>query len=191
LDPISRAALLKTEAGQVIAHLDLTRILSSVAGRVEYTGSYLLDLMAYPDIDLMAGKVAVEQVFQAGGQLVRSPQVVQAVYEPSDDPDLPGGLYFKLRVAWGEWIRPWKIDIWFLDDAIIERKLADMRRFQAALTPDLRHLILRYKDSVLTPEGRTPMYSGYWIYRAVLDEGLRDFREISAYLSAHGIQIDL
>lgn len=190
MDPITRAALLKTEADQIIAHLDLTRILTSVAGRVEYIGSYLLDLMAYPDIDLMARRVAVEQVFQAGGQLVRSPHIVQAVYQPSNDPDLPGGLYFKLRVAWGEWGRPWKLDIWFLDEAIIERKLTDTRRFQAALSPDLRQLILRYKASVLTPEGRTPMYSGYWIYRAVLDEGLRDFGAISAYLIAHGIKLD-
>jgi hypothetical protein len=116
--------------------------------------------------------------------------VSQLVYEPSRDPDLPGGLYLKTRVAQGDWGRPWKIDIWFLDDITIERKLGDMLRFHARLTPALRALILNYKQSILTPELRTPMGSGYWIYRAVLDDGLRDFKDISAYLRSHDIQFD-
>lgn len=187
--PLQRAALLKTEADLLLAHLGLEELLRSAAGRVEFTGSYLLDLMAYPDIDVMAASLSIEQVFALGARLARRPGVIQLVFEPSRDPDLPGGLYLKARVEWGDWGRPWKIDIWFLDDAVIERKLGEMRRFQAQLTPALRELILNYKQSILTSEKRTPMGSGYWIYRAVFDEGLRSYEAIGAFLRGHGIEV--
>ena len=188
-DPLQRAALLKTEADQLLSRLGLKELLGSAAVRVELTGSYLLDLMAYPDIDVMAASLSIEQVFALGARLARRPGVIQLVFEPSRDPDLPGGLYLKARVDWGDWGRPWKIDIWFLDEMVIERKLGEMHRFQARLTPALCELILNYKQTILTSEKRTPMGSGYWIYRAVLDEGLRSFEAIGAYLRVHGIEV--
>jgi hypothetical protein len=189
IEPLQRAALLKTEADRLLEHLGLAEMLQRASGRVDFTGSYLLDMMAYPDIDVMAGRASIEQVFAVGAQLARRPGVIELVFQPSRDPDLPGGLYLKPRVAWGDWGRPWKIDIWFLEEVIIERKLSEMRRFQAGLTPELRSLILSYKQSILTAERRTPMGSGYWIYRAVLEDGLRGFDELSAYLRAHQVEV--
>ena len=108
--------------------------------------SFFLDVMAYPDIDLYITKVNLEQLFHIGAQLARSELVSQVVFEKTDDPVLmPEGLYLKPRLKFGDWGRPWKIDIWSLDEAVILEKMVDMRRFQAKLTPELRQQTLEYK----------------------------------------------
>jgi hypothetical protein len=65
-----------------------------------------------------------------------------------------------------------------------------MQRFKAAMTESLRERIIRYKNTILTPAGRTPMYSGIFIYRAFVDEGLSDFGDVTRSLIAHGIQVE-
>ena len=68
--------------------------------------------------------------------------------------------------------------------------MADMHRFRNGMTAEVRAQILRYKHSVLTETHRTPMYSGYFVYKAFMDEGLTDFREVTAYLIEHGIRME-
>jgi hypothetical protein len=57
------------------------------------------------------------------------------------------------------------------------------------MSPDQRQLILEYKFSILTAAGRTPMFSGIHIYRAVVNLGFTDFSEISNYLRENGISL--
>jgi hypothetical protein len=59
------------------------------------------------------------------------------------------------------------------------------------MTPELREEIIRYKLSVMTSDKRTPKYSGYYIYKAFLDEGMTDFDAVSQYLVANGINMDV
>ncbi len=68
--------------------------------------------------------------------------------------------------------------------------MADMRHFQTKMTPELREQIINYKLSVLTPQLRTPVYSGYYIYKAFLDEGLTNFEQVTRYLVDNGIQME-
>jgi len=159
-------------------------------GPVAFIGSYFLDVMAYPDIDISIPPITIEQLFGIGGQIAASELVAEVVFQRARPPDPPGGLYLKPRIAYGDWGRPWKIDIWSLRDTIIAERVADMQRFQAAMTEGLRQQIIRYKCAILTPAGRTPMYSGYHIYKAFIDEGLSDFGEVTRYLIAHGIQVE-
>jgi hypothetical protein len=189
MDPLERATLLQQEAGQVLEHLGLVDLLHTCSAKVQFTGSYFMGLMAWPDIDMEASLASIDQVFAVAAQLAKVPRVNQVVFEPSSIPRLAGGLYLRPRIAWGDWGNPWKIDLWFLDEGMLEANHADMCQLQQALTPELRCLILEYKNSVLTPEQRTPTYSGYWIYQAVLREGLRDFSQVTRYLVEHGIKV--
>jgi hypothetical protein len=187
--PLERAAKLRHEADIVLGLIHVYDVLRLYA-KVFPTGSFFLDVMAYPDIDLYITRVNLEQLFQIGARIARCELVIQVVFERTDDPvRMPNGLYLKPRVNYGDWGRPWKIDIWSLDEKVILEKMADMRHFQAKMTTELRERIIHYKNSVLTPEFRTPAYSGFYIYKAFLDEGLTDFESVTQYLIANGIQM--
>jgi len=190
MDSLERASKLRQEANVVLGLISLYDILR-LYGKVFPTGSFFLDVMAYPDIDLYITRVNLEQMFHIGAKLARCDRILQVVFEKSDDPvNLPNGLYLKFRMDYGDWGRPWKIDIWSLDEKVIIDKMTDMRRFQSKMTPELRQQIIQYKLSVMTSLKRTPVYSGYYIYRAFLDEGLTGFESVTQYLLAHGIQLE-
>ena len=55
------------------------------------------------------------------------------------------------------------------------------------MTPEHRAIILDTKHRLLTDEGRTPMYSGIFIYRAVIDHGLTELGKIVEFLKGSGI----
>jgi hypothetical protein len=186
---LERAAKLKHEANIVLGLIHVYDALRLYA-KVFPTGSFFLDVMAYPDIDLYITRINLEQLFQIGSRIARCELVTQVVFERTDDPvRLPNGLYLKPRVKYGDWGRPWKIDIWSLDEKVIQEKMADMRHFQAKMNPELREQIINYKLSVLTSQLRTPVYSGYYIYKAFLDEGLTNFEQVTQYLVDNGIQM--
>ena len=103
--------------------------------------------------------------------------------------ELSNGLYLKPVIEYGAWERPWKIDMWALPVEVAEKKQSELRNLQARLSPELRRLILEYKFSVLTDAGRTPMFSGIHIYRAVIIQGLTDHEAITEYLRKNGIEI--
>ncbi len=187
-DPIKRASRLRQEADVVLKKVGLYDILSPY-GRVVFTGSYFLDLMMYPDIDVYLSQTSIAEVFKVGRRFANAESVYQVVFEKSRTPDLPGGLYLKPRVDYGDWGRPWKIDIWFIAEAVIKAKMVDMQRFKGRMTHELREQILRYKHSILTDAGRTPMYSGYFICKAFIDEGMSDFQDVTQYLQDSGIQM--
>ena len=189
IDPLQRSVRLKQEADFILQAVNLYEILQPY-GRIVPTGSYYLDVMIYPDIDLYLSPVSVEALFAIGGQLAACDWVFQVVFEKSQMARLPGGLYLKPRIRYGEWGRPWKIDIWSLADELIDEKMAEMHRFKRAMTAEIREQIIRYKYAILTPSQRTPMYSGYPICKAFIDEGLTDFQAVTAYLVAQGVQVD-
>jgi len=187
--PLERAGILRQEAEFVMDLIDLHDILRKYAN-VYPTGSYLLDLMVFPDIDLYITPVSIPQLFEIGAQIARCELVTQVVFERSEDPVLlPGGLYLKPRIRYGDWGRPWKIDIWSLDEDLISTKMAEMEHFRSRLTPELRQKIIEYKISIMTAQLRPPAYSGYYIYKAFIDEGMTDFMDVTSFLVAHGIEM--
>ena len=187
--PLEYADKLRNEAHLVLELIRIEEILSPY-GRVFPSGSYYLDVMAYPDIDLYITKIRVEQLFEIGSQIASCDRVSQIVFERSDDPiRLPEGLYLKSRVDYGNWGRPWKIDLWSLAENVILDKMEEMHHFQQKMTPHLREQIIRYKLSVLTSQKRTPKFSGYYIYKAFIEQGLTDFESVTLYLISCGINM--
>jgi hypothetical protein len=187
--PLERSDKLRQEADLLLGFVRLNDILCPY-GKIFYTGSYFLDVMVYPDIDLYISKVSIDELFEIGAQIAACELVIQVVYERSGDPVyLPDGLYLKSRLDYGEWGRPWKIDLWSLAEEVILRKMEDMQHFKVKMTPTLREQIIRYKLSVMIPQKRTPVYSGFFIYKAFIDEGITDFASVTRYLISHGIKM--
>ena len=189
VNPIERSARLRQEADLVAKEIGLWDILRPY-GRVVPTGSYFLDVMAYPDVDLYVSRASIKQLFEIGAQLANSDLVFEVVFAKSRLADLPGGLYLKARVKYGDWGRPWKFDVWSIADSVIDEKMACMFRFRDEMTELLREQIVNYKVSILTKEHRTPMFSGYFIYKAFIDEGLADFQKVTQYLLDNGIKVE-
>ncbi len=188
-DLLERAGKLQVEAGEVMKTIKLMESLQPY-GEVVFTGSYFLDVMVYPDLDLYVPMTSIENIFTAAGQMASSTRVERVNYENEDHPTIPGGIFLNLRVNFGAWGRPWKVDIWWLDENVIQEKMNSMHHFKKMITPDLRELIIHYKNSLINSAGRTPQYSGYFVYKAFLDEGLRDPAEITTYLVKNGIHIN-
>jgi hypothetical protein len=94
IDPLQRSARLKEEADFVLQAVNMYKIVQPY-GRITPTGSYYLDVMIYPDIDLYLSPVSVEALFAIGGQLAACDLVFQVVFEKSQTDRLPGGLYLK------------------------------------------------------------------------------------------------
>jgi len=96
-EPLALAERLHEQAGQLLAELRLAEIIAPY-GAITPTGSYILNVMVYPDIDIYLPKLSIAQLFSVGGQLAQAEGIVQAVFE-QNDPSMTGGLYIKLRLA--------------------------------------------------------------------------------------------
>ena len=188
-DLLERASRLQLEAGELMKTIRLMESLHPF-GDVVFTGSYYLDVMVYPDLDLYVPMTSIKNIFAAAGQMASCARVERVTYENEDHPTIPGGLFLNLRVNSGDWGRPWKVDIWWLDEVVIREKMHIMHHFKKVLTPDLRQQIIQYKSTLINSAGRTPQFSGYFVYKAFLDEGLRDPTEITRYLVSNGININ-
>lgn len=168
--------------------IDLRRHCAPI-GKVVPTGSYYMNLMMYPDIDLYLPHTTIDKLFVLAAKFAKIKYVDKVVFQKGDKGDLAGGYYIKPRIKYGKWGRPWKVDIWSLPVRIINKKQKELRNLKERMTPQQRRLILEYKYSILTDQRRTPMFSGIYIYRAVIDHGMTDRKKITKYLKANGIKM--
>ena len=188
MNPIQRSARLKKEADELLHDIRLEERCRDI-GKLTPTSSYNLSLMMYPDIDLYLPPASPRQLLEIAAGLVEDYPVVRVNFLNSGAGPLKDGLYIKPVIAVGGWELPWKIDIWAVALSFIEEKTAELDRFREKMTPEERELILNYKYAVLNEEGRTPMFSGVYIYRAVIDHGLQEFKDITGYLRENAIDI--
>jgi hypothetical protein len=188
MTPAETSQILKNQAEDILKHLHFFEILFPCK-KIVSTGSFYMDLMIYPDIDFYVSKVPITEIFKIAGRFAESPVVCEIRYENKNYSRMKNGIYLKLYLKYGDWKRLWKIDIWFLDDSLIDDFMMEMNSFKNKLTPQLKEKILDYKYSVINDKYRTPMYSGYFIYKAFLDEGIEDFDEVTEYLRKNHIII--
>ena len=193
VDILELADGLRAEAGQIIYGGGIDDLLQAY-GEVFYTGSYFLDVMVWPDIDITMAldpdPYSIEAFFELGAKIARIDNVISLkfinFYMP-DVPDLPDGLYWGTRLKAENRSIPWKIDLWAKGREALAEDRRAMQATQQMMDEATRKLILEIKYSLLTPEGRTPPLSGRHIYRAVLFEGLREKEGILAYLNEAGV----
>ncbi len=164
-------------------------------GEVTLSGSYYLDLMAWPDLDLYLpldpSEEYLARFLQLGPRLASVCQVISLSFKNYiryPGPLFQDGLYWGVRLEQDTGLR-WKLDIWAFPPAVIAAQQAELDRLKRKLTPQARARILEIKQALLTPEGRTPPLSGYPIYCAVLDRGLVSLEEVKAYLLSQGVNL--
>ena len=183
-----RSAALLKEADELLDSIRLREHCASI-GEILPTGSYFLDLMMYPDVDLYLPMTTPENILAVAAQLSRLDCVKRIIFQRGMQGDLKDGLYLKPVVERGNWERPWKIDIWSLPESVIEEKQAVLIDFKRRMTAEHRHRILDFKLRLLTSKGRTPMFSGVHIYKAVIDHDVQDLDQIVLFLKENGIDV--
>jgi hypothetical protein len=192
---LDHARRLREEADALLFGRGIEALLKRY-GDVIYAGSYALDLMAWPDIDLnlvvSKGKDFASIAAKLASEFIQWKEAVRVKFERNLHlrfPDLPVGLYLGVKLDIGDWKIPWKLDIWIVDESEgckTEEKTKEIRKL---LSPEKREKILMWKERLMTPEGRTPSFSGYWLYRALLVLELEEEKEILAYLRKKGVAV--
>ena len=188
MTPEERARRLRSEADEVLDLIDLRTLLEPL-GPITETGSYFMDLMMYPDIDLSLPPTTPEKLLGVAVELGKVERVKKLRFLRGGAGELKDGLYIKPEIEYGDWGRLWKIDIWALPEDVLAEKRREMESLKARMSSEERVLILDTKYRLLTEERRTPMFSGIYIYRAVIDEGMRDLDSILGYLRENGIVV--
>ena len=188
MNPVERSRQLKHEADALLETLNLARLCAPI-GDITPTGSYFLDLMMYPDIDLYLPPAKPTQMFNIMAHLAEHYPVTRVNYLNGGPGPLANALYIKPIIALGNWERPWKIDIWAVDTAYIQEKTAELQTLANKMSANQRKRILEYKYSVLNEQGRTPMFSGIYIYRAIVEQEIEDFAQITQFLRENSIKI--
>jgi len=72
--------------------------------------------------------------------------------------ELPRGLYWGMRMDRVDSDGYWKVDLWAVDEEGSEEDRSETEHLLKAMDPGKRKLIIEAKRSLLTPEGRTPMF---------------------------------
>jgi hypothetical protein len=191
-DLLARQAALQAEATQVLAELDLDRLFGDV-GPVLVVGSYLSGLMCWRDLDicLLAGvDCSPSDVLELLKRVVELPGFVRLTYRDERGERCPTGearderyhVPFDLDIGHGRWCID--LSVWLRD---LHGHVADWHmQLRDSITDQQRLAVLRIKDVW----HRLPTYpdevSGWEIYTAVLDEGVRTPEQFAGWLAANG-----
>lgn len=195
-DPSPRSRHLREEATALIHQAGLDSILRRY-GKLHYTGSYFLDLMVWPDLDielsLAPDPFSLEAFFDLGREIAQACAVSwmtfhnRVWFRPFEQ--VPKGLYWNIHVADAAFTEEWNIDLWSLEPSVLEANWKQMQKTAAAIDEPKRSTIIELKHSLLNEAGRTPRFSGYHTYQAVLFKGLTQREEIIRYLRDHGVDV--
>lgn len=181
--------VLQNEAHRLVAELNLVEVLRA-AGAVRLTGSSVLGLMVWRDIDLQISSpgLQIAQAFTLLNPLLTHPRVKQVRYLHQSEHFKEQGLderYFFMISYQPEGQAEWKLDISFwLGQGVHPEPVQEAMEQQ--LTPATRLTILRIKQVwYQLPAYRSTVYSTD-IYDAVLQHGVQTLAQFDDYLRARG-----
>lgn len=206
ISELEKAEILQKEAKQLLYDYGVYDILSQ-NNKVNFTGSFAYNLMAWNDIDLsleFPSKESKEEILNKIASIAynitlldKHPKLkvhtIKVQSELNKNPKYkhtPSGitLGIKLWIKGQEYTHPWKLDIWYYSDPeqYIKNKEYNCNIINK-LNPQAREIILKTKASIINKKGRTPSNSGYYIYDAVLNKNILSVTEIKQYLVKNGV----
>lgn len=177
---------LRREATALLDKEDLLSMLKAV-GTTQVIGSYALDTMTWPDIDIsmnLPQAPNVELFFELAQRIATKFEITKMSYSNHYIRNFPGfdhGLYWgiQLRYAGTEW----KVDLWGYNDTDYQRHIAEANELFCQLQQADRLAILRIKYVICQqPEYRGNVYNSMAIYRAVLEDKVESVDGFNAWL---------
>jgi hypothetical protein len=182
-DEIKRAADRKRIANSILSDLDLVRKWQRY-GRTVLVGAFAYDLLFDPDIDIevYCPDLRIEHGFQVLLGCALNHRIIKARFSN----ELAGrdkALYWQLRYKQDDGTE-WKIDMWSApEDYDLPRGEHLVEPMQASLTPETRKTILKLKE--LRSLDSNLQYLSVDIYRAVLDDDVRNADDLHTWLKSH------
>jgi hypothetical protein len=172
-----RAAQRLATARQILSELALLERWGA-HGDVVVCGSVGLELVVRPDIDLEVHSetASVAEGFAIVSALAELPGVVEMRYQDSRG-RRGNGLYWKVVYEHAD--ERWTIDNWLFRSSTGEATRQQLERIRRAMSDEQRDAILAIKEAGLAVGIRA---HGHWLYRAVLNEGVRTLEEYQAWI---------
>ena len=179
-------SIIKAEANEILHDYGLLQILNKYGNPI-VTGSYVLDLMTWRDLDihLETNDMTEKRFFELGQEIALSlkPHRMHYRNEFLDKTlDLPVGFYWGIYTNALRFPEVWKIDIWALDSNQINIDQKKFNDLKSKIDKDKRSIILSIKNHFCKhPEYRKKFYS-IDIYHAAIEEDIKSTKEFSKWL---------
>ena len=182
---INLNATIKTEADKILCAHGLLDILNSF-GTPHITGSYVLDLMTWRDLDiyLQVDNFSVPDFFKLGGKISAAFNPVKMNFRNeliTKTKGLPPGLYWGVYLG-NERVDAWKVDIWAVSETECQKLIQYCTNIQQKLTPETRLRILNIKSQCWKEPEYRRSYSSADIYDAVLEKNVTNIEGFKNYL---------
>lgn len=189
---LAQSMVIRKNADKFLAEKNIQEKLSSL-GEVIFVGSYATDLMTWNDIDI---QLVLPKNLNPLRTLTRlandflEDQDVQKIhminFSPGKKEGMPIGVYLGVdyKIANKE---KWKVDIWSLSEADLDRSKKFNEHMLNKLTPEIRELILKLKFYLIQKKDRVPKLASYYIYNAVFNEQIYEEQAILKYLQDKNI----
>ncbi|MBM7785643.1 hypothetical protein [Tenggerimyces flavus] len=147
-------------------------------GEVVVCGSVGMELVVRPDIDLEihSETAGVAEGFAIVSALAELPSLQGMRYRDFRD-GREDGLYWKLEYVHADEV--WTVDMWLFRGRAAAETRGRQERIKRALTEEHRDTILAIKEAGLAVGIRA---HGHWLYRAVLNEGVRTLDEYQTWI---------
>ena len=181
--------LLRQEASDLLDKEGLLSMLSAF-GTTQVIGSYALDTMTWPDIDIsmnLPDEQNVELFFELGKRIATKFEITKMSYSNHFIRNFRGfdhGLYWGIQLRYAE--REWKIDLWGYGDTDYQKHITEADALRRQLQQADRVAILRIKHVICQhPDYRGNVYNSMAIYRAVLEDKVESVDEFKVWLEKH------
>ena len=183
---VAYSGLLRDEASELLNTEELLPMLKDY-GTTRVIGSYTLDTMTWPDIDIsmqLPHEQDVELFFEIGNRIATKFQITKMSYSNHFIRNFPGfdhGLYWGILLRYGG--REWKIDLWGYGETDYQSHMAEFDMLHTQLQKIDRVAILRIKHAVSQrPDYRGDVYNSLSIYRAVLTKKVTTLEEFNRWI---------
>jgi hypothetical protein len=186
---LHRQVALQEEAGEVLAELDLDRRLHDF-GPGLVTGSFVSGLMVWRELDIMflgGPELSPAEVLAAMGRLVLLPGIVRFDYADERGPRSPTGERrderYHVATTYARSSGTWRLDLTFWLHDPHENVTAWHHQLRDTLRAEERIAILRIKDVWHRRPEHPDTVSGWEIYTAVLQHGVRSPEQFEDWLA--------
>ncbi len=180
---------MRNQADKILEQSGVIKILADY-GEVKIGGSYALDVMLRPDIDLFVVEQEHdwEKILEIQSKIMRTRyfrefDFVNWVDFERPSPDFMRGYYFQPWVPAGDQL--WKIDIWIITSEH-DRSAQTSEHFKKLLDgagESKKIAILEIKEAMRQGKKYRPGVDGQLIYRAVLENGVTTPKGFEEFLN--------